>query len=711
VSRTGHPGGIGDVRGVLAIGPFRRLWLALGLSSLGDWLGLLALTSLAGSLASGGSPSAEYLAVSGVFILRLAPAILLGPLAGAIADRFSRRATMVVGDLLRFALFCSIPIVGTLWWLYVATLLIECVGLFWAPAQEATMPNLVPRERLEAANQLMLVATYGTAPLAALVFSGLTLVNTPLRYLFPQLDPQGDYLALYANALTFLVSAVVVFTLRFPPQHLERVRSQPLWRTIVEGWGFVVSTPLVRGLVTGMLGAFAAGGVVIGLAQRFVKELGAGAPGYGALFGSVFTGLAAGMWLGPRLLAGFSRRRLFGLALAPAGVFLIVLALIPNIVVAVLVTVALGACAGVSWVCGYTLLGLEVEDEVRGRTFAFIQSLVRVVLVTLLAVAPLLAAAFDGLLGLPVTVHAGRIDLTYTGAMATFFVAGVATIVSGVIAYRQMDDRKGVPLVTDLTDALRHHGSQAQAEPSPAAPAPAQPVPAEPAPATQPPDRPGALLPAADGEHPAHDSLPGLFIAFEGGDGAGKSTQARLLREWLEGRGRTVVVTREPGGTPAGQRIREVVLHGSHLAPRAEALLFAADRAHHVETVVLPALQRGDVVITDRYLDSSVAYQGAGRDLPADEVLQLSRWATQGLRPALTVLLDVSPEVGRQRRGDVHDRLESEPDAFHARVRRHYLELAAADPARYLVVDAGLPAEEIHRRVRERLSRLAEVGS
>src|SRR6478672_7316541 len=159
---------MGDVRGVLAIQPFRRLWLAFTVSSLGDWLGLLAATSLAGSLAP--TPAAAYLAVSGVFLLRLTPAIVLGPLAGAIADRFSRRTTMVVGDLLRFALFCTNPIVGKLWWLYVATLLIECAALFWAPAKEAAMPNFVPRERLETANQLSLASDYGTAPVAALLF-------------------------------------------------------------------------------------------------------------------------------------------------------------------------------------------------------------------------------------------------------------------------------------------------------------------------------------------------------------------------------------------------------------------------------------------------------------------------------------------------------------------------------------------------------------
>lgn len=200
-------------------------------------------------------------------------------------------------------------------------------------------------------------------------------------------------------------------------------------------------------------------------------------------------------------------------------------------------------------------------------------------------------------------------------------------------------------------------------------------------------------------------TLRSVFIAFEGGDGAGKTTQIELLRAQLVDAGYDVVVTREPGGTALGASIREVLLHGGEVAPRAEALLFAADRAHHVATVVRPALARGAVVLQDRYLDSSVAYQGAGRELDPTEIKSLSLWATEGLLPELTVLLDVTPEVGRTRRGEVHDRLESEEDDFHARVREHYLQLAAADPGRYLVVDASLPAEEIAAIVSERVGR------
>ncbi|MGN6414958.1 dTMP kinase [Flexivirga sp.] len=196
-----------------------------------------------------------------------------------------------------------------------------------------------------------------------------------------------------------------------------------------------------------------------------------------------------------------------------------------------------------------------------------------------------------------------------------------------------------------------------------------------------------------------------MFIAFEGGDGAGKTTQIELLRERLAAVGYDVVVTREPGGTELGADIRQVLLHGGDVAPRAEALLFAADRAHHIATVVRPALRRGAIVLQDRYIDSSVAYQGAGRELDPLEIKRLSLWATQDLVPDLTVLLDVTPQDGRRRRGQVHDRLESEQDDFHARVREHYLQLAAAEPGRYLVVDASLPREEIAAIVAERVGR------
>jgi dTMP kinase len=195
----------------------------------------------------------------------------------------------------------------------------------------------------------------------------------------------------------------------------------------------------------------------------------------------------------------------------------------------------------------------------------------------------------------------------------------------------------------------------------------------------------------------------GLFIAFEGGDGAGKSTQVALLREAFETAGRTVTVTRQPGGTDLGREIRDLVLHGAHVAPRAEALLFAADKAHHVDQLIRPALDRGEVVLTDRYTDSAVAYQGAGRDLGAQEIHDLNMWAVDDLVPDLTVVVDVSAQEGRRRRGDVHDRLESEEDTFHDAIRAHYLAMAHGNPQRYIVVDGTLAPDEIHAQVLDRL--------
>lgn len=201
--------------------------------------------------------------------------------------------------------------------------------------------------------------------------------------------------------------------------------------------------------------------------------------------------------------------------------------------------------------------------------------------------------------------------------------------------------------------------------------------------------------------------MSGLFITFEGGDGSGKSTQASLLGEWLSMQGRTVVRTREPGGTEVGLEIREFVLHHrGDIDPRAEALLYAADRAHHIATLVRPALERGEVVIQDRYFDSSIAYQGAGRVLDSEEVRQLSLWATDSLIPDLTVLLDLDESVARERLNAANkrfDRLENEKAEFHSRVRQGFLGLAAAEPERFLVLDASLPVEELAQRIRARV--------
>ena len=649
---------VGKRPGVLQVRAFRRLWIGLGLSSLGDWLGLLALTAMASSLASSSYQSQNF-AIAGVLFLRVLPAIVIGPIAGYVADRLDRRTTLVVGDVLRGLIFVTIPIVDTLWWVFVATVLIEAISLVWLPAKDATVPNLVPSHQLEQANQLSIATTYGSALPAAGIFVLLSLSTKGLTSSFGWLDNAPVTLALVFNAASFLVSGLVIATLREIPigPALGEDRRSPV-AVIREGWGFVARRPLVRGLVVGITGAFAAGGVVIGLARVYVADLGGGDPGYGLVFASVFAGLALGMWRGPRLLPTMTRRRLFGSSLVCGGLVLAGIAIIANLAVVTGLTALLGFFAGTAWITGYTLLGLEVPDEFRGRTFAFVQTLIRIALALVLAVAPVLA----GLIG----THRWQFDeseIDYNGAAITMFISAVAMVVVGAVAYHHMNDRPGVSIRHDLRRALmRNTAVYAEA---------------------------------------------GVFVALEGGEGAGKSTQARQLESWLIGEGFRVVRTHEPGDSDVGARLRDILL--SHatgaLDHRAEALLYAADKAEHLDKVVRPALAGGAVVVTDRYVDSTLAYQGAGRDLDADDVERVARWATGGLRPHLTVLLDVAPEVGLARLSGT-DRLEAEPLLFHQRVRQGFLGLAATDPEHYLVLDAARPDDEISAAIRQRLEPL-----
>jgi dTMP kinase len=664
--------GPADTGSVLRIPAFRRLWIGLGGSSLGDWLGLLALTAMANSLADG--YAAQNYAIAGVLFFRVLPALVMGPLAGYIADRVDRKVTLIWGDYLRGALFLTIPLVGTLWWVFVVTVLVETISLVWGPAKDATVPNLVPRHKLEEANQVSLATTYGTAVPAAALFALLTAVDRIVPGLMGMFDRGAIDVALYLNALSFIASGVVIaFIHQIPRGPADAHGEGNAVAAILHGWSYVVRTPLVRGLVGGMVGAFAAGGVVVGLARTFVSDLGGGDAGYGVLFGAVFTGMALGLWRGPRLLRRVSRRRVFGATLTGCGLVLVPLALVPHLPVVVALAVLVGFLAGAAWVTGLTLLGLEVPDELRGRTFAFVGSAVRLALALVLAVAPLLA----GLIGVvefgPVG-ESGEPLFSYRGAAVTMLLAALLMTAVGVLAYRQMDDHEGRSLLSDLAQSLpRLRGLVTGG------------------------------LPGAAGAYAA----TGCFVALEGGEGAGKSTQSARLKEWLEAEGYEVLLTHEPGDTEIGRQLRRIVLDPATgvMSDRTETLLYAADKAEHVERVVAPALARGAVVVTDRYVDSTLAYQGAGRDLADDEVEQIARWATADLRPHLTVLLDLDPEQGMARFEGL-DRIEGESLEFHQRVRRMFLRLAAAAPDHYLVVDARLPADEIERRVRDRVEPL-----
>jgi dTMP kinase len=651
-----------ETRGVLAIPAFRKLWNSMLFSSLGDWLGLLATTALAAQL-SGGSYATANFAIAGVFIARLLPAVFLGPIAGVIADRFDRRRLMVAVDIIRGALYISIPIVHTYFWLYTAMILVECLTLFWSPAKEASVPNLVPREKLENANQVSLLAAYGTAPIAAILFSLLTLLSGAIAAISPLIPTNSVDIALYFNALSFFFAAWTIRGLKEISQggSDKKLADENIVQSLALGWKSVSESKIIRGLIIGMIGAFSAAGAVIGLARTFVGDLGGGDAAYGVLFGAVFTGLALGIAFGPKVFAQFSRRRLFGASLATAGVFLVLLAAISNLTLSIFIVIILGAFSGITWVTGFTMLGMEVHDEVRGRTFAFVQSLIRVTLVAVLAIAPIIAATIG-----EHRYEFQNVKLDYNGAQITMLIAGLIAVLIGVISYRQMRDRPTVSLWSDVVAALQ-----------------------------------GELGSITGGQ------TKGTFIAFEGGEGTGKSTQSQLLAKWLEQEGETVVLSREPGGTELGKDLRKILLghETGAISPRAEALLYAADRAHHVFSVIRPGLDRGDVVITDRYFDSSAAYQGAGRVLNPSEVARISRWATESLYPTLTILIDVPATIGLARLKS-RDRLEAEPTEFHERVRQEFLQIALMDPERYLVVDGTQSVEEIHTEI---IARVAEL--
>ncbi|HEX7746334.1 MAG TPA: dTMP kinase [Micromonosporaceae bacterium] len=656
------------------------MWLVLGVAALGDWLGLLATSIFASTQVQGSA--AKGLAFGGVIAVRLLPALVLGPVAGVLADRFDRRYTMVICDLLRFVLFASIPLAPLLGasggvavgWAAIATFLIETITLIWIPAKEAAVPNLIPRARLETANQLTLITTYGLTPVVAAL--SLSVLDVAVRGITGAAAPgwaQPAQLALYFNALSRLATAIVVFygIKEISGRAAPGVRAEGMLRQFVDGSRFIGKTPLVRGLVLGIFGAFAGGGIVIGTARFFTASLSAGDAAFYLLFGALFVGLAVGIGLGPMVVRELSRRRWFGMSIVLASASVIALAGAIHLSMAILGAMLVGAGAGMAFLAGTTLMGGEISDDVRGRVFAFVQTGTRVVLMLAISLSSLLVG-----LGGSWQLRIADLGISISSTRLLLLAAGLFGIATGFSAFRQMDDKPGVPVLADLWGSVRGRPL----------------VPAEPL------------------------AWNGVFVVFEGGEGSGKSTQVNALAAALREQGRDVVVTREPGATDVGQRIRQMVLSGATgtgPSPRAEALLYAADRAHHVATVVRPALARGAVVVSDRYVDSSLAYQGAGRTLPVDEVSWLSSWATGGLKPDLVVLLDIDPATGLGRaagRGDRADRLEGESLDFHERVRYAFLDLAATDPKRYLVLDASRPAGEIAEAVRARVAGLLAEG-
>lgn len=631
---------------------FSRLLAAQTVSSLGDWVGFVAVTAL---VVSKGGESGGY-AIAGVMVARMLPAILFGPLAGAFVDRFNRKTLMITADVARGGLYVLIPFLGPLWAIYLVSFAIECFSLLWTPSRDASLPNLVPRRQLANANSLGLITTYGTLPLGGLVFAFLAGGSD----LLPWLQDNPESLALWLDAGTFAISALLVSGIRLPsraPTGWAKFELSKVGRDVLDGIRFLRENSLASAMTLGIVAAFSAVGAVLALGPIFARNaLGAGTPGWGVLVTSFGIGMGVGMASSNKVVELVEREFVFVWSIIAAAATLFVLALIPEIELAAVITVVLGGFCGSAWVSGYVLLQENVTDEFRGRTFGALTVLSRLGLFLSLTVFPILA---DTIGEHTVTLGDWTIDLS--GTRAALMVAGLGAVLAGIFTRRGLRRfRVGRPQPLGLVPKLKRPPSA------------------------------------------------GLFVVFEGVEGAGKGTQIRLAKEWLEGQGVDVLVSREPGGTAVGEELRRMLLdhQTGHLEPKTEALMFAASRAQHVASVIRPALAEGKVVICDRYIDSSVAYQGWARGLGEQDVLTLNVWATQGLFPDLVILLHLEPEAGLLRSLEEPDRIEMEGADFHAKVSDAYLRIAEEHPERFVVLDADDTPEKVHEQVVSALERV-----
>ena len=643
---------------------FSRLLAAMTVSSLGDWVGFVAVTSLVTRL-GGGSAG---LAISGVMIARTLPAFLFGPIAGVLVDRLDRKKLMIAADIGRGSLYASMAFVNELWAIYAISFVIECLSLVWSPARDASLPNLVPRRQLANANSLGLASTYGTLPLGGIVFTVLVGLSEWVGGRVPFMDDRPESLALFLDAGTFAFSALMVAGIPIRTRRStvhQRFDMSRVWRDTVDGIRFLREDSVASAMTGGIVVAFAAVGAVLAIGPVFVANtLDAGASGWGIIVTAFGVGMAIGMASSAQVVRVVEREVGFVWSLLAAAAVLFLLASMPNLAWAAVFTVWLGAFCGLAWVSGYTLLQLNVADEFRGRTFGSLTVLARGCLFLSLAIFPALADLLERFVSGAVEggeffVGGQRFDLS--GTRLALWVAGGGVIAAG-LATRAMLKRYRLsrPVALTLVPKLK---------------------------------RPPAT---------------GLFIAFEGVEGAGKGTQISRAETYLRERGLDVLVTREPGGTTAGERIRDVLLdpQTGGLDPRAEALLFAASRAQTVTNVIRPALAAGKVVICDRYVDSSLAYQGWARGLGEQDVLTLNVWATQGLFPDVVVLLHLEPEKGLLRSTDRPDRMELEGGDFHAKVADAYLKIAEEHPERFVVVDADRDPDQVAADVRAALDKV-----
>jgi dTMP kinase len=628
----------------------RRMWAAITFSSLGDWLGLLANTALAQQLTHQQSAATQGVAISGVILVRLSPDLLFGPIAAALADKLDRRKIVVVGDLAAGLLYASIALGNNLVWLYVAQFVIEAVGLFTQPAKQVIQTTIVPKHLLATANQISLFSVYGTVPIASGVFAMLSAVDRLLnggKSGAPSDVHTAIVIALLLNTVSFVVSAATVFLSRhmIPVAPEARERSQGILTLLREGIAFVRRDPVIRALYVGIIGAFAAGGLTVGVAQLWVNTLSAGAAGYAIMFGTVFTGLAIGMLVGPKVLPAYTRSRVFGLAIGSAGVSLVLMSIIRDFILADFLAAAVGLFAGMAWIIGYTLIGHEVEDRLRGRIFSFVLSSVRIMLLLTIAIGPVLA----GRLGSHAVPVGNNAHLRFSGPGLTLLLGGVvALLVSYYATSRATRSR------TRLRDILRRRVMSRGM---------------------------GRLR-----------ERTGLFVTVEGVDAEATAAWVRLLVAELRRHELVASATAEPIDSPLADRTEESV------EPETAALLSAADRTEHVAGTIRPALERGEVVVCDRYVTTSLAVHGGGRGADVDRIRQVNGWSTGDLLPDLSLV--VANVEGLSVAG-----LD---DAELAGVRATLLEAVDADPDRCFLCPDAVP-EVLPADVVQRLRRLIDA--
>jgi dTMP kinase len=435
----------------------------------------------------------------------------------------------------------------------------------------------------------------------------------------------------------------------------EREQGQSVFTLLREGVSFVRHNELIRGLYVGIIGAFAAGGLIVGVAGLWVKTLSAGAAGYSIMFGTVFTGLALGMLLGPKVLPAYTRSRVFGLAIGSAGVTLLAMSVIRDFILAAFLAALVGLFAGMAWIIGYTLIGQEVEDRLRGRIFAFVLSSVRIMLLLTIAVGPVLA----GTLGSHSIAVGDEAHLRFSGPGLTLLIGGLLAL--GVSYYATS---RATRSRTRLRDIVRRH-----------------------------------VLNTGMGRRSRH---PGLFVSVDGADPAATARYADLVADVVERSGLSVSITEEPTDSAVGRRIAELLRAAadeSGVEPETAALLSAADRAEHVAVTIRPALERGEVVVCDRYLLTSLALHGGGRGADVERIRSINAWSTGELMPDLTLV--VESEVDPALAAGVDD-LDT------AAVAATLLEAADVNPDRYVLCPREVP-DALPQPVLDRLQRLIET--